>query len=181
MNKRNHRRMTIADRDECTKIAERIKKRLERDAGSSFSNYWGSSYWYAFEKGYKERMNEISSLSIRYQYKECVWETLVLIAQGYHKRRLVMPDEVADWASENLERDRKLPRKMKDTTFKHFAMYKAVVKCKEEGYRPLYSEDEICVCEGIAIAWPKENSKEIGETLGARTVYDAYKERIERS
>ena len=56
--------MTIADRDECTKIAERIKKRIERDAGPSFSNYWGSSYWYAFEKGDKERMNEICSLSI---------------------------------------------------------------------------------------------------------------------
>ena len=90
-----------------------------------------------------------------------------------------MPDEVADWASVNLERDRKPPRKMKDTVFRDFAMYEVVDKCKEKGYGPLYSEDEKCICEGVAIAWPKENSKEEGETLGARTVYDAYR-RIKR-
>ena len=115
MNKRKYRCMTIAVQDEFTKIAERTKKRIERDAGLSFSNYWASLYWYAFEKGDKERMNEICSISIKYKHNLIGWETLLSIAQGYLKRRLIMPDEVADWAIVNLERDRKPPRKIKDT------------------------------------------------------------------
>ena len=175
MTERKRNQMTIGEQDKCTEIAREVKRSITLIHGKSTAKVWAKEFWLDYIKGDKQEMDIHLSYYIGVQPDAVYWETLRLIAEGYYKKKLVMPDKLAEWANENLKKDRKLPRQKSDNYIRGYAMHLAVEECIVQGYRPIYTENGgRCICEGVAYAWPKENSEVKGETLGARTVYYAY-------
>ena len=179
MNKRNHGHMTIADRDKCTKIAKDIKKYLEIIDKHEFAMMFVRGYWYYVDEGNEQSADDYLSSFIANKSCALFWDVLYLILQEYHNRQLIMPAKLADWNVKNLDKKRKLPREVAFNTIRNSGIYNAVKECIAQDYKPIYSVNEMSICEGVALAWPKESGKDKDKgkvkTLGRRTVYNEWK------
>ena len=167
--------MTIKDLDECTKIAKEIKMHLETIDKHELAMMFVRGYWYCVDEGDKQLADKALSSFIEQESYALFWDALYLILQEYHKRELIMPAKLVDWNVKNLDKKRKLPRNTAFNTIRYFSMYKAVEECIAKEHQPIYSDNGgPSICEGVALAWPKESDKLKSKTLGGRIVYDQW-------
>ena len=167
----------------CTKIAKNIKKNYEIFDKHEFAMMFARGYWYYVDGGNEQTADEFLSSFIEAKSSSLDWDVLYLILQEYHNRQLIMPAKLADWNVKNLDKKRKLPREVAFNTIRNAGIHNAVRECIAQDYKPIYSVNEISICEGVALAWPKESGKDKDKgkvegkvkTLGRRTVYNEWK------